>query len=203
MPSFEIRKRRGKMVALVSDGEELMRIDTQVAIDEGLRENVDYDNEELARIKALSDSMRAKRRAYYMLAGRDYSTAELKRKLTRKDGEQAAQEAIEKMEQLRLLDDEEYARSEAARLHEYKHFAPMRIVMELKQKGIDPLLAQTAVDELEIDEEDEVASLLRGKLGAKLGDEKENRRVFNALVRYGYRPGTVRSAMREYIRNDD
>ena len=191
------------MVALVSDGEELMRIDTQVAVDEGLRENVDYDIEELERIKALSDSIRAKRRAYYMLAGRDYSTAELKRKLARKNGEQAAQEAIEKMEQLRLLDDEDYARSLAGKLHEYKHFAPMRIVMELKQKGIDALLAQTVVDELGIDEEEEVAFLLSGKMGAKLGDEKEKRRVFNALVRYGYRPGIVRSAMREYIRNEE
>lgn len=204
MPSFEFRKRRGKQIALINeDGTEYMRLDAQLAYDEGLRQGKEYSEEELAELKEKSDALRAKRSAYYMISCRDYSEKELRRKLSMKTTPQAADEAVEKMRSLRLLDDESYARNLAQQYLEHKHYAGKRILLELYQKGIDSALAQRVVDELEIDEEEQLDILLSGKLGEDLEDEKAKARVFNKLSRYGYRAGNISRAIRKRAKSED
>lgn len=204
MPSFEFRKRRGKMVALIDDeGKEYMRLDAQLVYDEGLRQGREYTEEELLELKEKSDALRAKRSAYYMISCRDYSEKELRRKLTAKTTPQAAEEAVEKMRELRLLDDESYAANLARQYLERKHYAPKRILLELRQQGIDLSLAQQVVDELEIDEDEQLEILLSGKLSEGLEDEKQRSRVYNKLMRYGYRPGSISKALRNRTKDEE
>lgn len=204
MPSFEFRKRRGKQIALINDdGTEYMRLDAQLVYDEGLREGREYSEEELEELKEKSDALRAKRSAYYMISCRDYSERELRRKLSMKTTPQAADEAVEKMRELKMLDDESYARNLAQQYLEHKHYAGKRILLELRQKGIDLALAQQVVDELEIDEEEQLDILLSGKLGEDLDDEKVKARVFNKLARYGYRAGNISRAIRNRTNSED
>ncbi len=204
MPSFEFRKRRGKQIALIAeDGTEYMRLDAQLAYDEGLREGREYSEEELLELKEKSDALRAKRSAYYMISCRDYSEKELRRKLSMKTTPQAAEAAVEKMRSLRLLDDEGYARNLAQQYLEHKHYAGKRILLELYQKGINSALAQQVVDELEIDEEEQLEILLSGKLGEELDDEKTKARVFNKLARYGYRSANIGRAIRKRAKEEE
>lgn len=204
MPSFEFRKRRGKQIALINeDGSEYMRLDAQLVYDEGLREGKEYSEEELYELKEKSDALRAKRSAYYMISCRDYSEKELRRKLTMKTTPQAADEAVRKMHELRLLDDESYARGLAQQYLDIKHYAGKRIILELRQKGIDSELAQQVVDELCIDEEEQLDILLSGKLGEGLDDDKVKARVFNKLARYGYRAGNISRAIRKRAKDDE
>lgn len=197
MPSFEFRKRRGKLIALINDdGTEYMRLDAQLVYDERLREYHEYSEDELLELKEKSDALRAKRSAYYMISCRDYSEKELRRKLSMKTTPQAADEAVEKMRELKLLDDESYARGLARQYLEQKHYAGKRILLELRQKGVSADVAQQAVDELEIDEDEQLEILLSGKLGNGLDDEKNRARVFNKLARYGYRTGSISRALR-------
>ncbi len=204
MPSFEFRKRRGKLIALINDdGTEYMRLDAQLVYDEGLRQGRDYSEDELLELKEKSDALRAKRSAYYMISCRDYSEKELRRKLSMKTTPQAADEAVEKMRQLKMLDDESYARGLARQYLEHKHYAGKRILLELRQKGIDAALAELVVDELEIDEDEQLEILLSGKLGSGLDDEKTRARVWNKLARYGYRSGSISRALRRRSDSDD
>lgn len=204
MPSFEFRKRRGKQIALINDdGTEYMRLDAQLVYDEGLRQGREYSEDELLELKEKSDALRAKRSAYYMISCRDYSEKELRRKLSMKTTPQAADEAVEKMRQLKMLDDESYARNLASQYLEHKHYAGKRILLELRQKGIAADLVQQVVDELEIDEAEQLDILLSGKLGEGLDDEKTKARVFNKLSRYGYRAGNISRAIRSRIDSED
>ncbi len=204
MPSFEFRKRRGKLIALINeDGTEYMRLDAQLVYDEGLREYREYSEDELLELKEKSDALRAKRSAYYMISCRDYSENELRRKLSMKTTPQAADEAVEKMRQLKMLDDESYARNLAQHYLERKHYAGKRILLELRQKGISSQLAQQAVDELEIDEDEQLEILLSGKLGNGLEDEKTRAGVFNKLARYGYRSGNIARALHRRASADE
>ncbi len=204
MPSFEFRKRRGKLIALINDdGTEYMRLDAQLVYDEGLRQGREYSEEELSELKEKSDALRAKRSAYYMISCRDYSEKELRRKLTMKTTPQAADEAVKKMHELRLLDDESYARGLAQQYLDVKHYAGKRILLELRQKGIDANLAQRVVDDLEIDEDEQLGILLSGKLGMGLEDEKTRARVWNKLARYGYRSGSISRALRNRATSEE
>ena len=180
-----------------------MRLDAQLAYDEGLREGREYSEEELSELKEKSDALRAKRSAYYMISCRDYSEKELRRKLTMKTTPQAADEAVEKMRSLRLLDDESYARNLAQQYLDVKHYAGKRILLELYHKGIDSSLAQRVVDELEIDEEEQLDILLSGKLGEDLSDDKAKVRAFNKLSRYGYRAGNISRAIHNRAKDDE
>lgn len=199
----DIRKRRGRMVALISGGQEVLRLDADIALDEHVRCGREYSQQELERLSSLSDKQRAKRRAYYLLAYRDHSRAELERKLKRTASEEAAQEAVEKMEQLRLLDDEGYARSLAQRLYGYKLYGARRVLQELIQKGIPKELAVRVTDELEPDPHEQLSVLLSGKFSRSLSDEKGRKRTVAALARYGYSWSDIREAMRGIEPDED
>ncbi|MDR1002803.1 MAG: recombination regulator RecX [Oscillospiraceae bacterium] len=193
-----IAKRRGHLTALICDGRELARLDTDVVFDENIRAGADCSEERLSELLAMSNALRAKRRAYSMLSFRDHSKSELMTKLRRGTDEQSAQAAVEKMEELRLLDDDEYARNYAARLSKYKHYGTHRIRQELLAKGISRELADEAISLLDINHEEQITQLLLGKFARQMSDEKGRKRTFSALQRYGYGFSEIRAAMRAF-----
>lgn len=200
-----IRKRRGGMMALISGEHELMRIDAQLCAELALTVPCELSGERLDEIEALSQKRRTERRAMYLVACRDHSRAELTRKLRRSSDAQSAQETVEKLERLGLVDDEDYALQLARRLLSQKKFGQRRVVQELYAKGIGRELAQQAIDEamdeLEYDAVESILALFEGKFAFDPEDESDKRRTVAALQRYGYGWGEISSALRRYERD--
>ena len=194
-----LEPRRKRLTALFLDGELAAKLDSETLLQSGLRIGMELDDEELYRLIQRSDAHRAQEKALYLLEHRSHSKKELADKISRTAGREAAERAAERMEELGLVNDAQYARNLAEELLQRKRFAARRAEYELLQKGIDRALAQKIVEELAPEPEESLRFLLERKYQRSLSDEKGRRRVFAALQRLGYSGEDIRTALRDYI----
>ena len=194
-----LEPRRKRLTALFLDGELAAKLDSETLLQSGLRIGMELDDEELYRLIQRSDAHRAQEKALYLLEHRSHSKKELADKISRTAGREAAERAAERMEELGLVNDAQYARNLAEELLQRKRFAARRAEYELLHKGIDRALAQEIVEELAPEPEESLRFLLERKYQRSLSDEKGRRRVFAALQRLGYSGEDIRTALRDYI----
>lgn len=191
-----IKPRRHRMSALFLDGNPTL-IDTETLLFSGLRPGDQIDEEELASLKQQSDCNRAYEKALYLLEYRAHSRGELMRKLRAVFPAPVCEEAVAKIEQLGLIDDETFAREFAAELAEKKSFAPRRIRLELEKRGIDRELIDEVLSEREDNPVEDIAAVIRKKYMPIPENQKELSRIYAALARMGYGYGDIKSAIEQ------
>ncbi len=196
-----VEPRRKSLSALYIDGEYAMKLDTQTLLENRITAGVEIDDEDLHRLVELSNLRRAKEKALWLISYRDHSSKELYDKLRRDYSEEAAQKALQRMQELGLINDEAFAKRYAAELHS-KHQSPSTIRYKLIEKGIDRDTADEIVESLEIDPAHEIAALIEKKYARNLHDEKGIRRTVSALQRAGYRFSDIKSVLSSYIQDD-
>lgn len=190
--------RRKGLIQLYIDGEPAVKIDHEVFLLSGLGPGDMLTDEELHKLILDSENHRAREKALYLLEYRDHTKKELTEKLLRSAAsKEAAEGAVRKMEELGLVDDEDYARRYTADLFGRKHFGPMRVRQELRQKGIDPELIEELLGEYDDQEAftQRIGEVLERKYPGWREDEKIKRRAFAALQRMGYSYGHIREGM--------
>ena len=142
-------------------------------------------------------------RALWYLGRRDYGAQELQQKLARprpnkpKPVPEDIDKAIKRLQELGLLNDERYAQRLAESLSN-KGFGERGIKQELRMRG----LADEA-PEIEIEDSERLAQLLQTpKFQRKLEDERGRRSLYQALLRKGFKHGDIRTAMRDYMEEE-
>lgn len=193
-----IEPRRHRLVQLFLDGEPAVKLDAETAARAGLRAGMELSDEELHALLIESDRARAKEKALWLLESRPHAKRELERKLSRTVGEDAAREAADKMEDLGLVDDEDFARRLAADLFR-KGWAERRVAQELTLRGVDRELAREAAAEAAPDPQEALCALIERKYARRLGDEKGVRQTVAALQRLGYGWEDIRAALRNAL----
>lgn len=193
-----VEPRRKSFSALFLDGEFAMNIDSETLLKSGYKLGGDITDEQLYELLQASDNRRANEKALYLLEHRNHSKKELIDKIRRTTSPQAAQAAVEHMQELGLVDDAAYAKNYAAELIGRKGFSASRAQYELLQKGIDKELAEEVIDELAPEPLKKIKEILAKKYERVLGDEKGRRRAVNALQRLGYRYEDIRRALNDY-----
>ncbi len=194
-----IEKRRKFFSALFLDGEFAANIDTETLLKSGLKLGQSISEEEFEELKQASDARRANEKALYLLEYRSHSKKELIDKIRRTTTLEAAEAAADRMEELGLVDDEDFARRYAAELLNRKGFSVSRTVYELTHKGIDRDLAQELAEELADDPEEKIRAIIERKYLRHLDDEKGIRRTVNALQRLGYRYEQIRPVLDDFL----
>lgn len=194
-----IEPRKKGLSALYIDGEFAMKIDTETLISNKIDVATEIDDDTLHRIIELSDVKRAKNKALWLISYRDYSKKELTEKIKLSYPEKAAIQAVERMEELGLINDESYALRYASDLINLKHLSKSAAVIKLTQKGIDRSLASEIVDEFDVDPCEHIKTLIEKKYAKSLFDEKGRRRTVNALMRLGYHYSDIKSALNDYL----
>ena len=126
----------------------------------------------------------------------EYTRKGLLDKIRTRHDATSAEFAVERMEELRLLDDEEYARRYCHDLIELRHFSAYHAKQALLQKGIDREIADRVLEELAPDPVEQICELLRTKYARKLSDEKGRERTVASLQRGGFRWEHIKTAMR-------
>lgn len=192
-----IEPRRKGLSALYIDGEFAMKLDTQTLIENRFDVGRDIDDDELHEIIALSNERRAKEKALWLISYRDHSKKELADKVRRTCDEESAQKAVDRLEELGLVNDENFARRYAEQLIFSKHMSKRGAIYELSRKGIEKELAEKILDNIEVDESEEIRAVLEKKY-RNLNDEKTKRRAVSALQRLGYSWDSIRHAMEDY-----
>lgn len=121
----------------------------------------------------------AKEKALRLLEFRSHSERELSDKLKRAGAQEEDIEAIlEFCRRYGFVNDADYARRKARDLHNFKKYGKRRIKQELYSKGISPEDIESALSEIE-DDEDELYKLVQKKLGGNF--DKKN---IDKCVRY-------------------
>ena len=192
-----IEPRRKGLSALFIDGEFAMNLDTQALLENRFDVGRDISDEDLKEMIELSNERRAKEKALWLISYRSHSKKELKDKIRRTCDDSAAEKAVERMEELGLVNDGEFARQFARKLLLQKKMARRAAMLEMSRKGIDKETAEAALDEIDVDYRENIRYIIEKKY-RDIGDEKIKRRAVAALQRLGYGWDDIRAVLNEY-----
>ena len=188
------KHKKGRVLVFLEDGS-CLKITEQELLDFRLRSGDELDGEALGRLKEAAGVSNARAAAADLIGKRAMSRRDLERKLREKGaGEAEARYAAEWLEAIGALNDVEYA---AALVRHYggMGYGPARVREKLYEKGVPRELWDDALEELPEDG-GQVDAFLRSKLRGRAPDEKEKRRLTNALLRRGFPWGEVKAAWR-------
>lgn len=193
---------RKDKIHIYINGEYLLTVDEIFWFSCGLVSGDEINEEELTAFEEAAGSRRAFNSALNNLDYRDHSEKEIRAKLLRKHDADYVDEAVEKLIELDLVNDERYAENYARELFERKKFGKMRIKSELRAKGISADIANAAVEELFEEEEPDnvqrIVDIICKRYYNRMNDEVGRKKVFSALQRMGYSFSDIREAMSEF-----
>lgn len=209
-----LKQGKGNKCHVHIDGAYRLTIHIQEAAKYNLSKERQVTKKDLELWLSESQVLFAKDYAMEILSRRSISEKELFDKVAQKhhsdcvsqeDWEDAVGDAVERMVELGLVDDEDYAGKLARDMANLRKMGPIRIQKELVHKGIDRELAEETVDELEFDPENAILELLEGKFSkiaeaaAENDDRKEKNRLIGRLTRLGYSYADIRRAWETYL----
>lgn len=193
-----VNKTKKGRFALFVDGEFAFSVDGETLVRFGLAPQTELDQARLEQIRREAEAQECKEYALRLLSARSYPRRELFYKLARRCGEEAALPVTDRMEELGLINDEDYARRYAHDLFRVKGYGARRVLCALCEKGVDRELAQAVVSELAPDEEDTVqavAQLIERRYKRYLTDRRGTDKTVRALMRMGYDYADIRTAI--------
>ncbi len=196
-------ERKKGLTALYIDGEYAVSVDTVTLISSGKKAGSEISDEELYELIGNSRINRAKEKALYLMEYRSRTRKEIWDRLVPLFGETAAQAALDRLEELGLINDESYARELAEQLITKKHYSRDRTVYELIKKGIDKETAEEIADEYEVEPCQQIRALIETKYARAMSDEKGRARTVNSLRAMGFRWSDIREVMSDYEEYDD
>jgi regulatory protein len=143
------------------------------------------------------DLAAAKQKAYRLLALRPHSEKELEKKLREKGFPAVViKETLEKLHDLKYLNDASFANQWARNLVVNKLWGNKKIFASLRGKGLATELINVSIEKAreELSEEDAVEILIKKKAAKKklaTFDVKEKQRIFQSLMGRGFPPGLI------------
>ena len=186
------RHKRGRVLVFLEDGA-CLKITEQELLDFGLRAGDDLDEETLAKLKEAAGVSNVKATAADLIGKRAMSRASLEKKLKEKGASEAeARYAAEWLEAIGAINDADYA-ALLARHYGEMGYGPQRVRDKLYEKGVPRELWEEALDQLP-DNGEQIDRFLQSKLRGRTPEEKEKKRLTDALIRRGYSWSDVKSA---------
>ena len=186
------KHKRGRVLVFLADGA-CLKITEQELLDFGLRAGDDLNEATLAKLKEAAGVSNVKATAADIIGKRAMSRAALEKKLKEKGASEAdARYAAEWLEAIGAINDADYA-ALLVRHYGEMGYGPARVREKLYEKGVPRELWDDALDQLPEGGE-QIDRFLQGKLRGRTPDEKEKKRLTDALLRRGYSWGDVRAA---------
>ena len=135
-----------------------------------------------------------------MLARRELSEAQVRRRLARREHSAAdIDAAVARLLDERAIDDARAAEAIARTEMLVRRRGKARVRMQMERAGIPGAVARDAVDRVfsEIDDESLMEAALNRRLRGRvtIGDDRELARLYRALVAQGFEPDRVRGRL--------
>lgn len=195
MTITDIKTTKRGGISVYADGEYLLTVPPEVYIASSLQPGMEIDAEALTKLCTEAAQKKARERALTLLSYKEYTAGELERRLRRDVDEESASLAVERMEELGLIDDDDYAERFARDLSERRHFGILRVKQEMRRKGLSAEQIEFACSLLTRDPIEEIRKIVKKKYPLAGEDEKVRRRAFAAMMRMGYTSADVRHAL--------
>ena len=103
------------------------------------------------------------------------------------------EEAVSAMVEIGYIDEEEYARCFVSDSYRIKKHGRIRILTELKMKGIESDVAEKAIDDVNADEKESIKS----EMEKRFKDKEEKDKILRYFVSRGFSLSDVRSFVDE------
>lgn len=201
---LSVKQGKGNKIHIYVDDEYRATVDSDYWFSEKYRDLKEIDEDELTELLDAVSFRRAYNKGLDFLSRRPYGTKELIKKLCEKGHEKAsAEKACERLTELGLLNDEEFASIFANELYERKGYSLKRIKQELFFKGIDREIAQNTVESLDNNAKSRIIIIVKKKYMNKLSDEKGRKRTVDALMRLGYSYSDIKNALSDLTEFDE
>ena len=186
------KHKRGRVLVFLEDGAGL-KITEQELLDFGLRAGDDLNEATLARLKEAAGVSNVKATAADLIGKRAMSRASLEKKLKEKGASEAdARYAAEWLEAIGAINDADYAALLVRHCADLG-YGPARVREKLYEKGVPRELWEDALDQMP-DNGEQIDRFLQSKLRGRTPDEREKKRLTDALLRRGYSWGDVKAA---------
>ena len=186
------KHKRGRVLVFLADGA-CLKITEQELLDFGLRAGDQMDGAALSRLKEAAGVSNVKAAAADLIGKRAMSRAALEKKLKEKGASEAeARYAAEWLEAIGAINDADYAALLVRHCADLG-YGPARTREKLYEKGVPRELWDEALDQLP-DNGEQIDRFLQSKLRGRMPDEKEKKRLTDALLRRGYSWGDVKAA---------
>ena len=185
-------RKRGRVLVFLEDGA-CLKITEQELLDFGLRSGDELDEGTLGRLKEAAGVSNVKTTAADLVGKRAMSRRDLEKKLQAKGAsETEARYAAEWLEAIGAIDEADYA-AMLGRHDGTLGYGAAYVRQKLYEKGITRDLWDEAMDALP-DAAEHIGRFLESKLLGRLPDEKEKKRLTDALLRRGFSWGEVKNA---------
>ena len=186
------KHKRGRVLVFLEDGA-CLKITEQELLDFGLRAGDDLNEATLARLKEAAGVSNVKATAADLIGKRAMSRASLEKKLKEKGASEAdARYAAEWLEAIGAINDADYAALLVRHCADLG-YGPARVREKLYEKGVPRELWEDALDQMP-DNGEQIDRFLQSKLRGRTPDEREKKRLTDALLRRGYSWGDVKAA---------
>lgn len=184
--------RAGRYWAAFEDGTK-MGLYRQTVEDFGLYSGKDLSQEEMERLKTAAGRMSAKMRAVRIVSAASVSRRDLEDRLVRKgEDPNQAREAVQWMEDLRLVDDRATA-EQVVQSCVSKGYGLARARQTLYEKRIPREYWEEVLADYP-DQTERIEAFLRSRLDPD-SDEKQIRRAVDALIRRGHSYSAVKRVL--------
>ena len=187
------KHKRGRVLVFLEDGV-CLKITEQELLDFGLRSGDELDEETLKRLKDAAGVSNVKANAADLIGKRAMSRRDLERQLQEKGASEAeARYASEWLEAIGAINDADYAVLLAQHCAR-QGYGPARVREKLYEKGVPRELWDDALDSLP-EPAESIDRFLEHKLRGNPLDEKEKKRLSDALLRRGFSWSDIKAGL--------
>lgn len=191
-----IKQISSDMLIVSLDGGEEIKTSLGAVTELRLYTGRELDEEQLSRLKYLSERDRARAKGLELISRRMLSVKELEQKLVQKGiSEEAAHDCALWLEENRFLDDEAYA-SALARHYSAKGYGAGRLKHELSRRGVERELWDEAIEQMP-ENTDKIDRFIAARLKDS-SDREQINKVSAALFRRGFTWEEIRQALRRF-----
>lgn len=202
MKITSIEQFKGKTLKVSFESGEPIFINSDIAAEYHLQKDIDIPQGGIDDIVRANDTRRAKERALYLLDNRDYSYAELFKKLAENYDEDICYEVLNRLAEIGCIDDRRYARYLAEKLCTVKKYGYFKAREEMRLKGLSRDIIEEALADYSEDCSERILELIDKKYARYLTDDKGVKKVKAALARLGYSFADINAAISEYTSGD-
>ena len=184
------------------EGGDLLRVTEDELLRFGLYTGLDIDPEVVVQLQEHAARSETRLRAVNMISARALSKRELERRLRDKGAtERDAADAADWLEDIGALDDLAYAKS-VVRHYSERGCGEAKLRDELFRRGVARELWDEALAEAP-DPREGIARVVAARTKGRALDERERRRLAEALLRRGFSWGDIRAALGAEMEEED
>ena len=203
---IEAQKRSKDRVNIYVDEEYFMAVYAELVYTHSLKKGMEIDKESLESLLHDEMYMKAKNKALTILSKSDQSEKKIREKLLNDFDENIVEDVIEFLKGYKLIDDNLLAEKIVHDNMNLSKFGKNKIKQNLYNKGIGATDIQTAISQIDPDEEYENAKYLAEKRLKRLkGEDKNkiNQKIYQHLAYKGFNYDIIKRVLRELLNFDN